>query len=154
MLEAPHVTEAVAQPAAVIHLTVPHAERRNVVRPAVAEIMAVLDAQGLFATGPVFSHHLRMDPEVFDFEIGLPVSAPITPVGRVKPGELPGGRVARAVYRGGYEGLSSAWSEFDAWIAAEGHRVGPNLWERYVRGPESGPELSNYRTELNRPLLR
>ena len=62
MLEAPHVTEAVAQPAAVIHLTVPHAERRNVVRPAVAEIMAVLDAQGLFATGPVFSHHLRMDP--------------------------------------------------------------------------------------------
>ena len=41
------------------------------------------------------------------------------------------------VYHGDYEGLGPAWSEFDAWITAEGHTPGPGLWESYVADPES-----------------
>ena len=33
-----------------------------------------------------------------------------------------------------------------------GHRPAEDLWERYVKGPESGPDPAAYRTELNRPL--
>ncbi len=46
-----------------------------------------------------------------------------------------------------------AWGRFDAWIRAEGLAPAGDLWERYLRGPESGPDSSQYRTEFNRPLL-
>lgn len=63
-------------------------------------------------------------------------------------------RVARTIYRGPYEGLGSAWSEFDAWIAAHGHTPAADLWECYAAGPESSPDPASWRTELDRPLIR
>jgi len=153
MLETPQILDSPAQPVAVIHLTIPRAEIQNVMRAAISEVMAAVAAQGIGPTGVVFSHHRRMDPETFDFEVGVPVSAPVTPVGRVIASELPAARIARTIYRGRYEGLATAWSEFSAWINEQGHTVAPNLRERYVQGPESGPEPSLWRTELNRPLI-
>ena len=52
------------------------------------------------------------------------------------------------------EGLVTAWGEFMDWIAAQGHAPREDLWEVYVVGPESGLDASEWRTELNRPLLR
>ncbi len=153
MIETPQILETEAQHVAVIHLTIPRAEIQNVMRAAIGEVMTAVAAQRIGPTDVVFSHHRRMDAETFDFEVGVPVSAPVTPVGRVIAGELPAARVARTVYRGRYEGLATAWGEFDAWINEQGHSVAPNLWERYVQGPESGPDPSVWRTELNRPLV-
>lgn len=154
MLDKPQIAQTTARPTAVIRLTIPRAEIRNVMGPGYRELMAAVAAQGVAPTGPWFSHHLRMDPDVFDFEIGVPVDAPVAVAGRVKPGELPAATVARTVYRGPYEGLPAAWGEFIAWIDAEGHTPAANLWEIYVAGPESGPDPATWRTELNRPLLR
>jgi effector-binding domain-containing protein len=154
MIDTPHITRTDEQTTAVIRFTIPRAEIQNVMGPGIGELMAVLAAQGVAPAGPLFSHHLRMDPEVFDFEIGVPVTAPVTPVGRVQPGQLPATTVARTVYHGGYEGLGSAWGEFDAWLAANGHAPAPNLWECYLVGPESSADPADWRTELNRPLVR
>jgi len=93
-----------------------------------------------------------MQPDTFDFEIGVPVTSPISPFGRVQPGHLPAATVARTVYHGPYEGLGPAWAEFDAWITAQGHTPGPDLWECYVAGPELNPDPATFRTELNRPF--
>jgi len=103
--------------------------------------------------GAFFSHHFKMDPETFDFEIGVPVATAVTASGRVKPGRLPAARVARTIFHGGYEGLGAAWGEFGAWIKTNGHTPAENLWEIYATGPESGPDPSGWRTELNRPLI-
>ena len=149
MLDSPHVVETAAQPMAFIPLAIPRHEIRTVMGPGLAELHAALAAQGLVATGPWFTHHLRMDPDVFDFEICLPVAATVAAVGRVRPG----GRTARTIYRGLYEGLEAAWGEFDAWIAAQKLRPGPDLWERYLAGPETSPNPDDWRTQLNRPLL-
>jgi effector-binding domain-containing protein len=154
MLDKPHIAQAAAQRTAVIRLTIPRAEIRNVMGPGYRELTAAVAAQGIAPVGPWFTHHFRMDPEIFDFEIGVPVAAPIAAAGRVQPGELPAATVARAVYPGPYEGLAAAWGEFGAWIAAEGYATAPNLWERYVAGPESSPDQATWRTELNRPLVR
>jgi effector-binding domain-containing protein len=116
--------------------------------------MAAVAAQGLVPAGPVFSHHLRMDPAVFDFEIGVPVAEPATPAGRVQPGELPATTVAQTVYHGSYERLGAAWEEFGTWIVANGHSPGEDLWECYVSGPESSPDPAHWRTELIRPVKR
>ena len=63
-------------------------------------------------------------------------------------------KVARTVYQGGYEGLGGAWGELMRWIEAQGHTAATDLWECYLAGPESGPDPSAWRTELNRPLIR
>ncbi|MBV8199525.1 MAG: GyrI-like domain-containing protein, partial [Acidobacteria bacterium] len=143
-----------AQPAAVIRLTIQREEIRQVMGPGRAELMAAVAAQGIAPAGPWFSHHLRMDPKIFDFEIGVPVTTPISAAGRVRPGQLPATTAARTVYHGTYEGLASAWSELNAWVAASGHAPAQDLWESYVAGPESNPDPATWRTELTRPLAR
>ena len=121
--------------------------------PAVGELMKTLADQGIEPIGSVFAHHLKMTPDQFDFELGVKVSAPVKASGRVQPGQLPSARVARTIYSGPYEGLPSAWGEFNAWMKANGLKQGENLWELYSVGPHATPDPSNYRTELSRPLL-
>ncbi len=152
MIDRPQIAETSAQPIAFIHVTVPRSRIREVMGPGRAELMAEVAAQGIAATGPWFTHHRRMDPETFDFEIGVPIATPISPAGRVQAGQWPAMKVARTIYHGSFEGLGSAWGELDAWIEAEGHERAADLWERYVAGPDASPDPATWRTELSRPL--
>ena len=152
MIDAPQLVQTSARRTAVIHLTVPATEIRNVMGPAVNELMAVLAAQGIKPAGPRFSHHLKMPGAVFDLEVGVPVDSAVAPVGRVTGGELPATTVARTVYHGGMEGLGAAWGELGAWVAANGHQTRSYLWEYYVAGPENDPDPAAWKTELNWPL--
>ena len=154
MLDTPQITHTTAQQTAFIHLTVPRNEIQNVMGPGISELMATVAAQGIATTGPWFTHHLKMDPEFFDFEISIPVKAPIVAAGRVRPGELPAVKVARTVYHGAYEGLGDAWGDFNDWIVANGHTPASDLWECYLAGPESSSDPAAWSTELNRPLVR
>ena len=149
-LDEPQIAEIDRQLTAFIRLTVARSEIRKVMGPAMAEVRAALAAHNVVPVGPMFTHHFKMDPNVFDFEVGLPVSAPVFGVGRVQNGELPGTKVARTTYRGSYEGLGEAWSEFTDWMIRNGQRPGENLWESYVAGltPDESPV-----TQLNRPVL-
>ncbi len=152
MIDTPRITRTEPESTAVIHLTIPRSEIRTAMGPGIKELMATVSAQGITPAGPWFTHHLRMDPATFDVEIGVPVSSPVAHSGRVSPGQLPAATVARTVFHGGYEGLSAAWREFDAWITAQGRTPVGDLVERYLVGPESGPDPSSWRTELTRPL--
>ena len=152
MIETPRIIQSQAQAAAVIRLTVARSEMMKVFGPAVGELMAALASQGVEPVGAVFAHHLKMSPDTFDFELGVKVTSPVKATGRVKPGQLPGVKVARTVYSGPYEGLPSAWGEFNKWMKANGHEQAENLWEVYSVGPQSSPDPANWRTELNRPL--
>ena len=151
MLDEPQILRTDARETAIIRFQIPKDQIQKVMGPGMAELREAVAAQGI-AAGPIFSHHFRIDPAVWDFEIGVQVSKPVTPVGRVEPGRLPATTVARTVYHGNYDGLGSAWGEFDAWVAANGHTPGPDLWECYVVGPEASPDPANWRTQLNRPL--
>ena len=137
-----------AQPAAVIHVVVAKNKIREVMGPGLKELRDTLAAQGIEPTGPWFTHHLTLDSSQWDFEIGLPIAAPVKARGRVKPGELPALTAARTVYHGGYEGLGSAWGELMSWIKAEGHVAASSLWEVYLENEEP------CRTELTRPLVK
>lgn len=153
MIDPPQITDSPERQTATIRLTIPRDQIQQVMGPAIGEVMQVVAAQGITPTGPVFSHHFKMSPDQFDFEVGVPVSKPVAPAGRVKPSKLPAARVAQTVYRGGYEGLGGAWGEFQAWIGAKGHRPAINLWEFYAKGPESSSNPADWQTELNQPLL-
>ena len=152
MIEVPQITETADQLTAFIPLVVPRDEIQHVMGPSIREVYAAIAAQGIAPAGPWFTHHRRRPSDTFDFDVCVPVSTPVTEAGRVKPGRLPAARVARTVYTGPYEGLSAAWGEFGAWIEANGHTPREDLWECYLVGPESSPDPSTWRTELNRPL--
>ena len=152
MMDSPTILQSQAQLTAVIHIKVPRDEIQAVMGPAIGEVMSAITAQGQAPAGPVFSHHFRLNPDHFDFEIGVPVAQTIAAVGRVVPGHLAARQVARTVYHGSYDGLGSAWREFDQWIQAQGLRPAEDLWECYTLGPESSPDPARWRTEFNRPL--
>ena len=152
MISTPQIVQTTAEAAAVIHLNVPRSEMRSVFGPAVSELMAALAEYGVKPCSAVFAHHLKMNPDTFDFELGVKVEVPVTATGRVKPGELPATKVARTIYSGPYQGLPSAWGEFEAWMKANGHEKAENLWELYAVGPQSTRDPANWRTELNQPL--
>ncbi|MGI8820433.1 MAG: GyrI-like domain-containing protein [Chthoniobacterales bacterium] len=153
MIDHPQIVQTEPQLTAVIHLTVPRDQIREVMGPGITEIRATLAAQGITPTGPWMNHHLQMDEEIFDFEITVPVPRAVAASGRVRPGQLPGVRAARTIYHGGYEGLGEAWDEFTRWIAAQGQTATPDLLECYLAGPEMSDDPADWRTELTRPLL-
>ena len=153
MINIPEITNTMAQPFAGIRFTIPRSEIQTVMGPGINEVMAAIEAQGSSPIGPWFTHHFKMDPATFDFEICVPIGAPIAAIGRVFCGEKPALKVVRTIYQGPYEGLGGAWGEFGGWITANGHVTGLDLYECYQVGPESGPDPAQWRTELSRPLI-
>ncbi|WP_165232644.1 GyrI-like domain-containing protein [Aquisphaera insulae] len=146
------VVDSPSRSAAVIRMTVPQRELPTVMKPAIDELLAVLKAQGVRPAGPLFNHYLSMDGGLFEFETGYPIDTPIEPSGRVSPGELPAAKVARTVHFGPYENLRHAWAVLDSLVRAEGLTPVGGIWESYQVGPESGPDPSQWRTELNQPI--
>lgn len=152
MIDEPTIVQTQAVKVARIHITVPRAKIREVMGPGYQELLQTLKSQSVTPTGPWFTHHFSMQPDVFDFEIAVPVKSEVKAEGRVKQGELPAMRVAKTVYHGSYEGLADGWMEFEAWITKNGHTIGPDLVEVYRVGPEAGDDTSKWQTELSRVL--
>ncbi len=153
MIEKPHVLKSEARKAAVIHVTVARELIRDVMGPGLDELLATLTDQYVPSAGPWYTHHFGVQPDKFDFEIGVPVNDIVFPTGRVRAGVFLGGKVARTVFHGDYSGLPGAWSELDDWIARRRLKPSQDFWEVYVVGPQVDPDPAHWRTELNRPLL-
>jgi effector-binding domain-containing protein len=153
MIDAPMITQSVAQLTAVIHITVSRNEIQRVMGPGLNELMSTIAAQGIAVAGPWFTRHLRIPMDSFDFEISVPVTAPVAAAGRVKPSQLPSMKVARTIYHGPYEGLGNAWGELRSWVKTNGHTSAENLWECYLTDPSANPDPATWRTELNCPLI-
>jgi effector-binding domain-containing protein len=153
MIETPKVVDIPSQRVAVVHIATPRSKMQHVMGPGIGEAMAAVKAQGIGPTGPWFAHHLKMTPDAFDFDICVPVSSPVSAVGRVTPWQRPALKVVLTVYHGPYEGLSGAWQEFSNWTEANGYKTAGDLYECYMVGPESSPDSANWRTELSRPVI-
>jgi effector-binding domain-containing protein len=154
VLDSPRIVTTSARPYAALRLTIPKAAIQTEMGPGLREVQAALARQGVPPAGPWFTHHLCIDPRVWDFEIGVPVAGPIAAAGRVTACEWPAMTVAQGALHGGYEGLAAAWAELDAWVAAQKLSPLSDLWEVYSVGPEASVDPSAWRTELNRPLRR
>jgi hypothetical protein len=140
MIDTPAITTTADQPTAVIRLTIPRSDIQKEMGPAHQELFSTLAAQGIAPTGPWFSHHFRMDPATFDFEVGVPVSAPVKPTGRVA-GLATAGSARRAHHisrrlRGARRGVGRVRS----WIKDAGLQPAPSCGRSTPAGPESGSD--------------
>ena len=83
-------------------------------------------------------------------EVGVEVTGPFRPSGRVIASALPAGLVATTVHRGPYSGLGAAHRAVRDWCAAGGHPVLGPLWEVYGDWSEDPAELETEITYLVR----
>lgn len=152
MLEGFEIIDVARQITAVIRLRIPCEECPLHFGPAVAELFEALSRQGIAPTGPVFDHHFTAPDTHFDFEIGVPTSELVTPVGRMIASDRPAFRAVRAVLTGGYDQLPEAWPQFMKWIADHGIEPADDFWQVFAKGPESDPDPASWRTELIRAV--
>ncbi len=132
-----------------IHIKVAQEKMQEVFAPAVHELIDAIAGQGIEMAGPIFDHYHEITDQYFDFDLCVPVSAPVEPEGRIKPSTLPAAKVIKTVYGGPYEGLPGAWEEFDSWLDEQDISYRTDAVQRYLVGPEE-PDPANWRTELVR----
>ena len=113
------------------------------------ELGEAMGAQGVEATGPAFGLYRGMPDETLNLEVGFPTDRAVEPHGSAEAGELPGGRVARVVHAGSFEGLAEAWQRLGGWIAGQGLTPSETYWEFYVTEPSPDMDPAELRTELN-----
>jgi effector-binding domain-containing protein len=153
LIDAPCITNLESTYIASIRFAIPKAQIAEVMGPAIGELYSTAAGQGISPAGPWFTHHFRITPDTFDFEVCLPVSTTIAPQGRVLPGEVLSCKVVRTLYHGMYEHLGDAWEEFMEWISRAGITTGEELWERYLIGPDASVNPEDWTTELNKPIV-
>jgi len=79
-------------------------------------------------------------------EIGVEAAGSFEPIGRVVPGVLPGGRVARTTLRGSYAEIAAAHDAVIRWCDENGlERAGPR-WEIYEHAT---PDEAQQGVEIN-----
>ena len=152
MIDTPQIVTTEALPLAKIYAKIPTSAIRQEMGKLIQELIQSVRAQNVEITGPWLTHHFRKPAEFFDFEVCMPVASEVQPSGRMEPGVWPAMKVVRTIYRGGYEGLPSAWGEFMTWIESNNLKISEEIWERYLINPNSEQDSSKWQTELNRPI--
>jgi effector-binding domain-containing protein len=110
---------------------------------AFAEVITVLDKQGLHPTGAPFGRYRPTDTGL-EVAVGFPCSDVVEPLGRVEPDTLPAGRAARTMHVGAYGDVGAAYEASTRWLTDEGCVVAGEPWESYL----DGPEVPEPRTEV------
>jgi effector-binding domain-containing protein len=77
------------------------------------------------------------EPGQLDVDFGVGITAPITPVGDVRPVELPVGEVATTTHRGAYTELGAAHAAVVNWCRAHSRVLAGPRWEVYGHWTES-----------------
>ena len=148
----PELVTVVPTTAAVVRGTVAAEEITDFFDRSFSVLGEAIAAQGVSPTGPAFGLYRGIPDETVDVAVGFPTDRPIEPDGAAEAGELPGGRVARVVYAGGFDGLGEAWQRLGAWIADQGLTPSETYWEVYLTEPNPEMDPADLRTELNWPV--
>ncbi len=123
------------------------------------ELFAWLADNGVLASGPPFIRYLVIDMAAgLEIELAVPVSAPVTGSGRVRPGVLPEGSYVVLRHTGPYDGLIAAnaalrqWAgehgvEFDTWQTANGSAWRSRV-EHYLTDPSQEPDPAKWEVEV------
>lgn len=124
------------------------------------EVFGVIMEKGAIPAGPpVFVCHQTSKEEVeeakagggADLEVVFPVANRVKPEGSVAYYELPGGRFAKILHRGPYEGMTETYDRLFCWLSERGLAITGPLREAYLNDPsEVAPE--EILTEIYAPV--
>jgi effector-binding domain-containing protein len=127
-----------AQPTAVVAATTTWAEYPTLWPVLLDEVYSFVRAGGATLNGRNVMLYLDDVPNV---EVGVQVTGPFEPAGRVMPSVLPAGEVASTVHRGPYEALEEAHVALKAWCGSHRHALTGVRWEIYGDWREDPADL-------------
>ncbi len=116
------------------------------------ELMAHFGKNRVVMAGPPFAMYHSYDSEKTDMEVGFPVTGAPKGDGRVKPCALPGRKVVTATHVGPYEKVVETYTAMQKWMEAKGLKPDKVMWERYMNGPDTVKDPSEYVTQLFWPF--
>jgi effector-binding domain-containing protein len=116
------------------------------------EVIAHLNATGAKMAGVPFVRYHAMNGSELDLEAGLPVAKPVTEKGRIKNGQLPGGRTLVAWHVGPYDKLAEAHQALRAYLETNQLKSRGGPWEVYWTDPGVVQDSSKWRTQLFMPI--
>jgi DNA gyrase inhibitor GyrI len=123
------------------------------------QLFGWLARHGIAPAGAPFIRYLVIDMAgELQLELAVPVAAPVTASGRVRPGTLPEGRYAVLRHTGPYDGLIASngalqdWAgargvEFDAWYTADGEAWRGRA-EHYLTNPAEEPDPAKWEVDV------
>jgi effector-binding domain-containing protein len=127
-----------AQPIAVIPAETTWAEYPSLWPKLLDEVYEFVRAGGATQDG----HNVMLyRDDVPNVEVGVQVTGPFEPSGRVVPSVLPAGEVASTVHRGPYDALEEAHVALKAWCGSHRHALTGVRWEIYGDWREDPAEL-------------
>ncbi len=125
----------------------------GLLRTAFPELLNRLRVFGVTPSGPPFVIYHEFGAEGIDAEVSLPIAEPIATCGRIESRVVPAMTIARTVHLGPYEKLGDAYTALWSWIRSHGFEVAGPVQERYLNGPGDRVGSSEYRTEIEMPIV-
>lgn len=160
MLVKPTVVSRDAQRYVAIRQRSPRESLGDVVPNLFSEVSEWAATNGLTVTGPPLIRYLLVDYNNGEVEVdvGVPIESAAPDGGRVRTGEIAGGKYATLIHRGSYASLVETTAKLLGWGRENGikwqvveeskvTRWGGRV-ERYLVGPPDKPDPSDWRTEV------
>ncbi|MFC5992748.1 GyrI-like domain-containing protein [Pseudonocardia hispaniensis] len=148
----PELVNARPATTAVIHGVVAVTDLRGFFDRSFRTLAETIAAQQVAITSPAFALYHGLPGRTVDLEVGFATDPAIRPDGDVIAGSLPGGRVARLVHLGSFDGLGASWERLRSWMREQDLSLGADTWEVYVTEPSPGMDPCHLRTELYWPV--
>lgn len=118
---------------------------------AFGEVVAAMAQAGVDLAGPPFTRYFSFGAEI-EAEAGFPVMRPAPDIGRVHPGQVPGGRVASVIHVGPYDTLHLTYDALVQRLPEMGLEATGPMWEVYWSDPDAEPDPATWRTEVLVPV--
>lgn len=99
------------------------------------EIASYMGRKGVDFAGPPYAMYYNMDMEALDTEMGFPVTAGTRGEGRIKTGQIPGGKIATTVHTGPYSKLEESYNKLMEFVKEQDVQVEEWMYEYYLNSP-------------------
>jgi DNA-binding transcriptional MerR regulator len=123
---------------------------------AIGELYATVTGQEVPIAGPpgsVVANDFFSD-ERGEMTIFLPSSAPVRPIGRVVPRELPAVELATTIHVGPHTDIDRAYGSLATYVSEHALAVDGPIRERYLVGRHDTPDEGAWRTEIGWPIFQ
>ncbi len=149
-----HLRETQSQLCATLRDRTTWADIGPFVGAGMAELAGAVASQGARFAGPPFVvyHMANASDAEIDLEVGVPVSEPVEPVGRVGNATIEGGLAATTLHCGAYEGIGAAYQAVAEWLQEHGHETAGPPREIYLTDPNQVTDPGALRTEIVWPI--
>jgi effector-binding domain-containing protein len=122
-------------------------------KAAFPELLGRLRLLGVTPSGPPFVIYHEFGTQGIDAEASVPIVRQVMATGMIKTRVLPAMTVARTVHVGPCEKLGDAYTALTDWVAGHGFEAAGPIQERYLNGPGERVVTSEYRTEIDLPIV-